>query len=215
LSLGRDELAARCGARPEDVGFLADMYQRGTATIIGWGVQRHPFGGQNVRYIDALAWLSGNVGASGTGVYFNLSSVRNLNLSWLPEPSGNRRLRLPMLGRDMEAAIPRVNAAWVSGCNIVNQGPDSGRLAETFSRLDFLVVVDAFMTDTAACAEAWDRLFPTSIWTSSRGGASLRRRAIPSPSPRERSGPGAPCFFPGPSMRSRRRSPNIRCACSA
>lgn len=150
---GKEELAARCGAGPRDVAALADLYERGAATVIGWGVQRHPFGGQNVRFIDALAWLSGNVGAPDTGVYFNLSSLRNLNLSWLPEPPNSRGLRLPLLGDDLESASQRVEAAWISGCNIVNQAPDSKRLSELFSGLDFLVVVDAFMTDTAACAD--------------------------------------------------------------
>lgn len=132
---------------------LADLYARSAATVIGWGVQRHPCGGQNVRFIDALAWLTGNVGAPDTEVYFNLSSLRNLNLSWLPEPPNSRSLRLPLLGSDLESASPRVEAVWISGCNIVNQAPDSKRLSELFSGLDFLVVVDAFMTDTAACAD--------------------------------------------------------------
>ena len=148
------ELASRCDVSQETIRGLAEIYaEERVSTLIGWGVQRHPCGGEAVRLINALSWLSGNVGRPGSGVYFNLSSQRFFNLSWLPEPS-NRSLNLPRIGREMEAAKnPAIRAAWLNGTNIVNQAPESRRLANVFSGLDFMVVVDAFLTDSAACAD--------------------------------------------------------------
>lgn len=42
---------------------------------------------------------------------------------------------------------------WVNGFNVVNQAPDSGTIADAFDKVDFKVVVDAFMTDTAMRAD--------------------------------------------------------------
>ena len=42
---------------------------------------------------------------------------------------------------------------WVNGINVVNQAPDSNRIARAFESVDFKVVVDAFMNDTAQLAD--------------------------------------------------------------
>ena len=148
------DLAALSGVDEASCEILADAYARDqVATLLGWGLQRHLYAGENVRAINALAWLSGNVGKKGSGVYFNISSARNLNLSWLnAEPA--RKLSLPLLGREMASADqPKIRAAWINGTNIVAQCPDSMGLAEVLSNLEFVVVVDGFMTDTAGCAD--------------------------------------------------------------
>jgi anaerobic selenocysteine-containing dehydrogenase len=125
-----------------------------TASIIGWGLQRHVLGGQNVRLINALALISGNVGISGGGSYYNISSARNLgNWSALsaPEPWPARERRLLAhydLGREIERADPPIELIWVDGHNPVNQVPDGLRLARAFEK-PFVVCVDGFMNDTA------------------------------------------------------------------
>jgi anaerobic selenocysteine-containing dehydrogenase len=149
------DLAAVCDVSRESVRSLAKIYAgERVSSLIGWGLQRHPFGGEAVRLINALSWLSRNVGRPGSGVFFNLSSQRFFNLSWLPPEPGNRSLNLPRIGREIEAAAsPPLRAAWLNGTNIVNQAPESRRLASLFAGLDFVVAVDGFMTDTAACAD--------------------------------------------------------------
>jgi anaerobic selenocysteine-containing dehydrogenase len=42
---------------------------------------------------------------------------------------------------------------WVNGINVVNQAPDSRQIARAFERVEFKVVVDAFMNDTAQRAD--------------------------------------------------------------
>ncbi len=47
-----------------------------------------------------------------------------------------------------------------NGINVVNQAPDSHRIARAFERVDFKVVVDAFMNDTAQRA---DLILPSTL----------------------------------------------------
>ena len=109
-----------------------------------------------MRFINALALLSGNVGRSGGGVYFHLHSYRNLDLGWIKGPGhkGRRAFHIATIGRDILAAQdPPVQMIWVNGANVVNQAPGALETARAFDRVAFKVVVDAFMNDTAERAD--------------------------------------------------------------
>ena len=57
-----------CGVPADTIRWLADVYMDGpTATISGWGPQRHSNGGNNCRAIAMIAAITGNVGISGGG----------------------------------------------------------------------------------------------------------------------------------------------------
>ncbi|NDV18254.1 molybdopterin-dependent oxidoreductase [Pseudodesulfovibrio sp. JC047] len=151
-------LCSACEVSTSDVETLFDWYaETGTvATVIGWGLQRHVFGGENVRFINALAMLSGNVGISGGGAYYNVSSNRNLG-SWDhlvagSTPKNRRKLLVQDLGAEIHRASPPIDFIWVNGHNVVNQVPDSLSVVEAFAR-PFVVVVEAFMNDTAMQAD--------------------------------------------------------------
>ncbi|MCP3900371.1 MAG: molybdopterin-dependent oxidoreductase [Desulfobacteraceae bacterium] len=146
-------LSEQCGVPLDDIKFLADIYKKNNiSTILGWGIQRHLLGMETVRHINALSWLSGNIGYQGAGAYFNISSIRNLELDWIiHEP--NHSLLLPVLADEIEQCNPEINIAWISCSNVVNQAPDSKRLFKALKNIDFTIVVDAFMTDTAAAAD--------------------------------------------------------------
>ena len=152
------ELAQTCDVSEDEVESLFDCYARSepVATLLGWGLQRHKYGGETVRFINALALLSGNIGRSGGGCYFNILSMRDFNLSWAAGPAGLKRRTLlePTVGKDILAAKnPPIRLLWVNGFNLVNQAPESGTIARAFQAIDFKVVVDAFMTDTALRAD--------------------------------------------------------------
>lgn len=153
-----EELSQLCDVSRDGIEQVYRCYVRSrpVTTLMGWGLQRHRFGGENVRFINALAVLTGNVGTAGAGAYFNISSMRNFNRSWAAsERSGPRRsFLLPLIGREiLRAQDPPVKMIWVNGSNVVNQAPESRLTAEAFSRVPFKVVVDAFMTDTAQRAD--------------------------------------------------------------
>jgi anaerobic selenocysteine-containing dehydrogenase len=152
------EWLAPCDVSAADADHLFSVYAtvKPLATFIGAGLQRYRYGGENVRFINALALTSGNVGRSGGGVYFHLHSYRNLNLGWIKGEGyrGRRALNIATIGRDILAARdPAIRMIWVNGSNVVNQAPDAGETARAFDRAEFKVVVDAFMTDTAERAD--------------------------------------------------------------
>ena len=152
-------LSKQCGVSLENIKFLAHIYaedasdaKHKVSTILGWGIQRHLFGMETVRHLNALSWLSGNIGHTGVGVYFSISSLRNLDLDWIKhKPS--RSLLLPILADEIEQCNPKIEIAWINCSNVVNQAPDSKHLFKTLKNIGFTIVVDAFMTDTAAAAD--------------------------------------------------------------
>ncbi len=158
------EPAKACGVGPGEVERLAEIYGSGqpVATLIGWGLQRHVYGAENVRFLNALALLSGQIGRCGGGSYYILPSARHLDLGWMAKPGPDQigRFFKPSIGRDILAAQPAVKMIWANGTNPVNQSPDSKRVAEAFRSVPFKVVVDAFMTDTA---EAADLILPCTL----------------------------------------------------
>ncbi|MCU0585339.1 MAG: molybdopterin-dependent oxidoreductase [Desulfobacterales bacterium] len=151
-------LLAACDVSAAGFDLLYEAYTatRPVATFIGAGLQRYRRGGENVRFINALALLSGNVGIPGGGVYFHLHSFRNLELGWIKGPGhkGRRGFPIATIGRGiLEAADPPVRLVWVNGINVVNQAPDARETARAFAQVPFKVVVDAFMNDTAERAD--------------------------------------------------------------
>ncbi len=161
----REELCAACDVSANDIERIVSWYmaESPVATIIGAGVQRYEWGGENVRFINAVAMLSGNLGCSGGGSYFHLPTLRNFNLGWTkdPEDKPRRSLLMPVIGREILAAQnPPINMIWVNGSNVVNQAPDFREIVRAFEKVDFKVVVDAFMTDTA---ERADLILPSTL----------------------------------------------------
>jgi anaerobic selenocysteine-containing dehydrogenase len=129
----------------------------------GFGMQRFTNSGQTVRAIIALLALTGNFGRPGAGwVYANLqshifSSPRDPLTFYPPQqPDSWVRVAIPMarLGECMAAASdPPLCMIWVERGNPVTQSPDAARVIQAFRSLDFRVVVDQLMTDTAREAD--------------------------------------------------------------
>ncbi len=144
----------RCDLTIDDVKRAADIYSNGpTATILGRGLQRYAHGGETVRFIDALALATGNLGRRGGGLYYSQTLTGQLGPGF-PVVQGPppRRIRKALLGKDLLAADPPVEMVWIEGTNPVTQAPDSHTVAQALTDR-FTVVVDAFMTDTAQCAD--------------------------------------------------------------
>jgi anaerobic selenocysteine-containing dehydrogenase len=152
-----DELLKSCDLNKDNLDLLLNYYsaRRPCATIIGAGLQRYKYGGENVRFINALALLSGNIGISGGGSYFHLHSLKNVNSQWtdVAKQFPRRSFRAPIVGKEIASADPPVRMIWVNGSNVVNQAPDIYETIDAFKSVEFKVVVDAFMTDTAKLAD--------------------------------------------------------------
>jgi anaerobic selenocysteine-containing dehydrogenase len=157
-------LLQQCDASLEDLNTLFRIYaeESPAATVVAAGLQRYDFGGENVRFINAVAMLSGNIGVPGGGSYYHLHNLRNMNLSWMktPRSSSRRSFLVPILGQEILTADPPIEMIWVNASNFVNQLPDIATTVRAFESIPFKVVVDAFMTDTACRA---DLFLPTTL----------------------------------------------------
>lgn len=155
------ELVSACGAELADIEYLAGLYAGGpVATHIGWGLQRRGRGGLAIRWIDALCALSGQVGISGGGANYNPGRRRGLDGSLLARPSG-RVVEAPGFAEQLAAlADPPARFVYLYGGNPVSQFADSQSVAAALRGCGMVVVADAFLTDTAACA---DLVLPVSL----------------------------------------------------
>jgi anaerobic selenocysteine-containing dehydrogenase len=147
-----------CNMFENDLDRLFKVYAsaKPVATLVGTGLQRYAYGAENVRFINALALLSGHIGISGGGSYYQLHSYRNLNLGWIEgdQRKPRRSFPLPTIAKEILAARkPAVKMIWVNCINVVNQAPDSREIIRAFEQVDFKVVVDAFFNDTVQCAD--------------------------------------------------------------
>ena len=136
----------------------------GPLTILpGYGLQRHQNGGQTIRSVLLLSVLTGNIGKSGSG--FNYANLQSYIYDDVKEPLSyfadsekdmpfRRTISMAKLGSDMlKTKDPELKAVWIERGNPLLQSPDTNCVKKAFSSLTFKVVVEQFMTDTAADAD--------------------------------------------------------------
>ena len=141
-----------------DVGGIAPL-----TICAGFGMQRYTNSAQTMRSLLALLAITGNLGKPGAGwVYANLQShvfddVRDPVACYPPEADDDPvrvSISTALLGRQLpEQTDPPIRMAWVERGNPVTQNPETGRVLEALRGLDFRVVVDQFLTDTAREAD--------------------------------------------------------------
>lgn len=124
------------------------------AILVGWGMGRRKAGGAIVRALDALGALTGNLGIPGGGVSFYFKRRGAYDTSFIKGAEvAPRTLCEPLFGHEILAAQdPPVRAVWVTAGNPVAMLPDAHTTIEALASREFVVVVDAFMTDTARLA---------------------------------------------------------------
>ncbi|HEB53813.1 MAG TPA: molybdopterin-containing oxidoreductase catalytic subunit, partial [bacterium] len=149
-----EEWARRAGVGTEQVKALADRFADGpTAIVVGWGMQRRCRGGAIVRALDALSAISGNLFRSGGGVSFYFAR-RKPFCALGQRVEHPRTIREPLFGEDVLAASdPAIHLLWVTAGNPVAMLPDSAKVARALDAVDFVVVADCLLTDTARRAD--------------------------------------------------------------
>lgn len=153
---GVDEWAAMAGLATAQVEELATLYAEGPAAIlVGWGLQRRHHGSATVRVLDALGAVSGNLGVPGGGVSFYFKRRGAFDLSFSRGLAvAPRSIPEPLIGPGILAARdPDIRMVWISNGNPVAMLPQSKTVAQALVSRELTVVVDAFMTDTARCAD--------------------------------------------------------------
>ncbi|EPR43698.1 molybdopterin oxidoreductase [Desulfovibrio sp. X2] len=152
-----DALCDAAGVTPDDAAALAKAYADGpTATLLGRGLQRYAFGGENAAFVAALVAVSGNVGVAGGNVHYAAGERGLLDGSFgRPHTAAPRTFSYADLGGDLARAREEgepVRMIWVEGTNIVTQGQDSRAIQDELARA-FTVAVEPFPTDTTRCAD--------------------------------------------------------------
>ncbi len=138
----------------ENIGNIKPM-----TLIAGYGMQRYTNGGQTTRSLLALSVITGNIGKKGAcWHYANLQSyvfdaVKEPE-NYYPDKEKDKPFRrvIPtaLLGQKMqEIKKPELKMIWVERGNPISQNPDSKQIIKAFKKLEFVVVVEQFMTDTA------------------------------------------------------------------
>ena len=160
-----DRAAGITGVPAGGIEGLAELIGKLAPVTIspGFGMQRYTNSGQTMRALLALLAITGNIGKPGAGwVYANLQSdifsARQEPLACYPpdDKSGPVRVGISTarLGRDMLATNdPPLRMAWIERGNPVTQNPETHAVLRALRDLDFRVVVEQFLTDTAREAD--------------------------------------------------------------
>jgi formate dehydrogenase major subunit len=168
------------GVPAEDIVKAARIYAESEASSICYamGLTQHSTGTDNVKSVCNLAMLTGNIGRPGTGVnplrgqnnvqgacdmgglpvvYTAYQQVTNPDVrakfekAWgvsLPDQNG-----LTLTETINKAYQGELKALYVLGENPMMSDPDLHHVEEALDKLDFLVVQDIFLTETAQYAD--------------------------------------------------------------
>ncbi len=174
-----DQLAKVAGVDKNLVRNAAIAYAtaKNSMEFHGLGVTEHEQGSKTVMLIADLAMITGNIGRKGVGVnplrgqnnvqgaadmgcqphqgagYFEVADEKNQK--YYSEKYGITHptkpgLKIPQM---FEAAINKeLKAVWIIGEDIVQTDPNSSHVIEAMESLEFLVVQEIFMSETAKLA---------------------------------------------------------------
>ncbi len=170
-----------CGVRPEEIRRAARTFASApsAAIVYAMGITQHSHGVDNVISLANLAMLTGNVGKVGAGVnplrgqnnvqgacdmgclpnvfpgyqaVTDSQAREKFERAWgverLPETPG-----LTLMEMTDAASRGEVEVLYIMGENPVISDPDVAHLKEALEGLNFLVVQDIFLTETAAYAD--------------------------------------------------------------
>ncbi len=198
------ERAAKITGVPAgDIVKAVRAYARSPASAIVYsmGVTQHAGGTDNVQALANLFLICGHVGRPGTGI-FPLRGQNNVqgacDMGTLTEfYPGYRRPEDPRTARVfgrawgvehlpahkglsslemMDAALEgRIRGMYIMGEDPSNSDPNSLHTREALESLDFLVVQDIFLTDTARLA---DVVLPAACWAEKEGTFTSTERRV-------------------------------------
>jgi formate dehydrogenase major subunit len=169
-----------CGIPAETLREVAIAYGRARAAITFWGMgmSQHVHGTDNCRCIISLCLMTGNIGRPGTGLHplrgqNNVQGASDAGLIPMSYPdyqsvasSEVRRHFEAAWGRELDpkpglttveiteaARAGEVKGMYILGENPFLSDPNTNLVREALSRLEFLVVQDIFLTETAEFAD--------------------------------------------------------------
>jgi formate dehydrogenase major subunit len=188
-----EAMAPICGIPAETLRAVARLYATGGNAMIFWGmgVSQHTHGTDNARCLIALALLTGQIGRRGTGLHplrgqNNVQGASDVGLIPMFYPDYQSvenpevRARFEKLwGRPLDpkkgltvveimdaACAGRIRGMYIMGENPAMSDPDVQHVREALARLEWLVVQEIFLTETASFA---DVILPASVFAEKTG----------------------------------------------
>jgi formate dehydrogenase major subunit len=169
-----------CGIEPERIRELAIAIGKANAMLVFWGmgISQHVHGTDNARSVISLCLLTGNVGRPGTGLHplrgqNNVQGASDAGLipmmypdyapvgdeavrgrfqdAWGVELDPNPGLTVVEIAHAAERGD--IKGMYILGENPFLSDPNVAHAREAFLNLDFLVVQDIFLTETAEGAD--------------------------------------------------------------
>jgi len=190
-----------CEVPAEDIEKAALMYAKADRGAIYYtlGITEHICGVENVMSLCNLALMTGHVGREGTGInpmrgQNNIQGAGDMGalpnnypgFQSVTDPENQEKFEKAYGTRvDLELGITKVTALdmcgdqiramLIDGENTLVTDPDRNHCEHALKSLDFLVVTDLFMTDTAELA---DVVFPAAGWAEVDGTQTNTERRI-------------------------------------
>lgn len=159
--LSMEEALKQSGQTLEAIQFLAKTIavEKPVFIWLGFGMQRHKSGGNNIRAILALAAMTGNIGKEGSGVHFGQMETGKFVYNILQYESKNKQSGIrPIDINDFanelsELKDPPVKFLWIASRNLLAQSNDIEQLRKALADLELIVAVDLFMNETTKYAD--------------------------------------------------------------
>ncbi len=161
-TLNIEELCQIAGVKLAIVEKLAKMMskQKNTCFWLGFGLQRHVNGGQNIRAIQALSAMIGAIGEPGGGVQYGSLNTWGFN-SYLAVTQ-NRFIEINLFADKINQFVdPPVKFLWAACRNFLSQDSQPKKTQAALNEMELIVTVEQFLTPTA---EQSDIVLPTTTF---------------------------------------------------
>ena len=198
-----EKVAEITEASPDLIKEAAIMYAKAenAAIVYSMGITQHTTGTDNVMSTSNLAMITGNIGRPGTGVnplrgQNNVQGACDMGALPVVYPGYQKVIEEEMAGKMRTAwgcgdlnckpgltVVEMMNEAheggikgmYIMGENPMVSDPDLSHVEGSLENLDFLVVQDIFMTETAALA---DVVLPATSWAEKDGTFTSTERRV-------------------------------------
>lgn len=188
-----EAMAPICGIPASELRAVARLYAKSKSAIILWGmgISQHTHGTDNARCLISLALITGQIGRPGTGLHplrgqNNVQGASDAGLipmmypDYQPVGSTEVQRRFETLwntplsstpGLTVVETMQAILAGQVKGMYILGENPamsdsDLNHARKALAALQFLVVQDIFLTETATLA---DVVLPASAFPEKTG----------------------------------------------
>lgn len=144
------------GQSEEAIDFLAGLLAQEHPTHIwcGFGLQRHIHGGLNLRLIDALSMLTGNIGVTGGGVNYADNGMDIFPHNIIQKRPDTRFININNFAQSLKGlALPPIKFLWIACRDLLRQDANLVELEELWPQLELVVVADKFLTHSAKMAD--------------------------------------------------------------